>query len=566
MRNITIRKALLSIFFIFLLLWSAVSFLELYCLNQVNALLQSNQEQQKNSDLMSHGTEAYFRTSMRLFMAADLLQSGDKESAQKLSKSAAEVLNISIENLNAFTRSTHDGIPKDIQDSIIDNWKRINTETVKIATLLEKGELEQFRTIMRTTMPPISIAFSKASEQYLKQLDLQDKNNDSTINAIISTCKQVLVSALVLGVLIVFLTDRYLVANLITPLHRIREHFKTIADGKLQHTIEDFGRNDVGQLIPYLRDMQEGLMRTVSLIRNSAHAIYHGASEISAGNNDLSARTEHQASALEQTAASMEQLGATVKQNADNITQANRRAQDASHMAKNGGNLVDNVITTMNDITQSSRKIADITSVINGIAFQTNILALNAAVEAARAGEQGRGFAVVAGEVRSLAQRSSQAAKEIEGLINESVERINTGSGQVALTGQTIHDIVRAVTQVTDLMAEIASASVEQERGISQIAQAVTEMDSVTQQNAALVQESAAAASSLENQARELTSAVEVFEIATNGSALPQTRHSRSSAMAALPTAAGSHAIGKKASASANANANANANDDWQSF
>ncbi|MCY6571718.1 methyl-accepting chemotaxis protein [Escherichia coli] len=255
------------------------------------------------------------------------------------------------------------------------------------------------------------------------------------------------------------------------------------------------------------------LMRTVGDVRNGANAIYSGASEIATGNNDLSSRTEQQAASLEETAASMEQLTATVKQNAENARQASHLALSASETAQRGGKVVDNVVQTMRDISTSSQKIADIISVIDGIAFQTNILALNAAVEAARAGEQGRGFAVVAGEVRNLAQRSAQAAREIKSLIEDSVGKVDVGSTLVESAGETMAEIVSAVTRVTDIMGEIASASDEQSRGIDQVGLAVAEMDRVTQQNAALVEESAAAAAALEEQASRLTEAVAVFRI-----------------------------------------------------
>ncbi|EHL6553038.1 methyl-accepting chemotaxis citrate transducer [Salmonella enterica] len=300
---------------------------------------------------------------------------------------------------------------------------------------------------------------------------------------------------------------------LLRPLQRIMAHIHTIADGDLTHEIEAEGRSEMGQLAAGLKTMQQSLIRTVSAVRDNADSIYTGAGEISAVSSDLSSRTEQQASALEETAASMEQLTATVRQNTDNARQATGLAKTASETARKGGRVVDNVVNTMNDIAESSEKIVDITSVIDGIAFQTNILALNAAVEAARAGEQGRGFAVVAGEVRTLASRSAQAAKEIKVLIENSVSRIDTGSTQVREAGETMKEIVTAVTRVTDIMGEIASASDEQSKGIEQVAQAVSEMDSVTQQNASLVEESAAAAAALEDQANELRQAVAAFRI-----------------------------------------------------
>jgi len=265
-----------------------------------------------------------------------------------------------------------------------------------------------------------------------------------------------------------------------------------------------------------LVNMRDELANTVSAVRAGTQNIYTGVQEIAAGNNDLSSRTEEQASSLEETAASMEQLSATVKNNAESAGAATSLVKSASQSAINGGEITRKMVVTMSDIADSSRKIGDITSVIDGIAFQTNILALNAAVEAARAGEQGRGFAVVAGEVRNLAQRSAQAAKEIKTLIDTSVLRVSQGNDLVENVNGAMTEIVTAIGQVTETMQEISSASEEQSRGIAQIAQAVNEMDKVTQQNAALVEQSASAASALEDQANHLNQTVAVFKLSTS--------------------------------------------------
>ncbi|OZI74677.1 methyl-accepting chemotaxis protein [Bordetella genomosp. 12] len=301
--------------------------------------------------------------------------------------------------------------------------------------------------------------------------------------------------------------------KVLKPLVEAGGHFDRIAGGDLTARVEVRSSNEIGQLFGALKRMQESLTRTVSSVRRGVDEINVGAREISAGNTDLSSRTEEQAASLEETAASMEELASTVRQNADNARQANQLAARASDVAERGGSAVSEVVQTMQGISASSRKISEIVSVIDGIAFQTNILALNAAVEAARAGEQGKGFAVVAGEVRSLAQRSAQAAKEIKGLIEDSVGKVSAGSQQVERAGATMQEIVASVKRVTDIMGEISAASQEQSSGIEQVNRAITQMDEVTQQNAALVEQAAAAAGSLQEQARYLSEAVAVFKV-----------------------------------------------------
>ncbi|CAN7568300.1 methyl-accepting chemotaxis protein [Variovorax paradoxus] len=316
-------------------------------------------------------------------------------------------------------------------------------------------------------------------------------------------------AALLLGGVLAWLLTR----SITRPLNEAVRVAQTVADGDLTSRIESSSRDETGQLMQALKNMNASLATVVSGVRQGTDAIATASGEIAAGNQDLSSRTEEQASSLEQTAASMEELTSTVKQNADNARQANQLALSASEVAVKGGSVVGQVVDTMASINASSKKIVDIIGVIDGIAFQTNILALNAAVEAARAGEQGRGFAVVASEVRNLAQRSGAAAKEIKGLIDDSVGKVDMGSALVGEAGKTMAEIVGSVKRVTDIIGEITAASQEQSTGIEQVNQAIAQMDQVTQQNAALVEEAAAAAQSMQEQAASLVGAVSVFRL-----------------------------------------------------
>jgi methyl-accepting chemotaxis protein len=342
-----------------------------------------------------------------------------------------------------------------------------------------------------------------------------------------------------------------------------------IAKGDLTGKIEISSKDETGTLLQSLQAMQLHLTETVSSIKESTDSISTASKEIASGNTDLSQRTEQQASSLEETASSMEELTSTVKQNAENAKQANQLAAGASEVAVKGGAVVGQVVTTMSSINESSKKIVDIIAVIDGIAFQTNILALNAAVEAARAGEQGRGFAVVATEVRTLAQRSAAAAKEIKELISDSVNKVEDGTRLVDQAGKTMDEVVSSVKRVTDIMAEISAASQEQSSGIEQVNQAVTQMDEVTQQNAALVEEAAAAAESMQEQAQSLTQAVSVFKLA-HGQQTHQAAPSRPKAEVRKltpQTKAKPQAPAKVGAAkTAPARAKTGTNDEWSEF
>ncbi|HEJ7855437.1 TPA: Tar ligand binding domain-containing protein [Serratia marcescens] len=398
------------------------------------------------------------------------------------------------------------------------SYERLRGALRELIGFLEKGELQAF---MDQPTQKTQDLFEADFVQYL-QLVNGDISEARDANQFSFTLAGLMLAGAVLMLIVVTGSAMWwLRTMLVQPLNQIRSHFERIAAGDLATPIQVYGRNEISMLFASLQRTQQSLIGTVGAVRDGAESILIGLQEIAEGNNDLSSRTEQQAASLEQTAASMEQLTATVKQNADNARQASQLARDASATAAKGGELAGDVVTTMHDIANSSQKIGAITSVIDGIAFQTNILALNAAVEAARAGEQGRGFAVVAGEVRNLASRSAQAAKEIKVLIDESVSRVKHGSVLVENSGATMQDIVRSVTRVTDIMGEIASASDEQSRGIEQVTQAVTQMDQVTQQNAALVEESASAATALEEQAITLADAVAVFRLADDNFVAP---------------------------------------------
>jgi len=397
------------------------------------------------------------------------------------------------------------------------------------------------------------------------------KAADTTYSRLTAVLYGVSVAALLVAVCLAWLITASLTRQLGGEPSYVAGLAKEIAVGNLAVDVA-VRSGDSTSLVATMRDMRDSLAKIVGQVRSSADSISTGSAEIASGNQDLSSRTEQQASSLEETAASMEELTATVKQSADSARQANQLASSASAAAEKGGDVVQQVVTTMDQISTSSKKIAEIINVIDGIAFQTNILALNAAVEAARAGEQGRGFAVVAGEVRNLAQRSAQAAREIKTMISESVGAVETGSRLVSDAGVSMAEIVDQVKRVTDLIAEITSAAQEQSSGIGQVNEAVTQMDQVTQQNAALVEQSAAAAASLRQQAEDLAQAVSVFRI--NGTQARQViERAQVSAKASVarsaparPSVAAKPTVTRKAPSVVAPRAAADGHQDWEEF
>ncbi len=384
---------------------------------------------------------------------------------------------------------------------------------VPLIAAIRAGNAKEAGRINLDKVTPLGITFTQSIQQYVDFADEVGqrvaRESAARINAAIVflICLLAVVAALVVGLYVVFGRAVF------RPLHEAGRLFDRIASGDLTNRIEQRGNNEIGVLYAAVKRMQDSLARTVSTVRLGVEEINTGSREIAAGNIDLSSRTEQQAASLEETAASMDELSSTVKNNADSSRSAAQLAMAASEVATRGGQAVGDVVGTMRGIADSSHRISDIVGVIDGIAFQTNILALNAAVEAARAGEQGKGFAVVASEVRALAQRSAAAAKEIKGLIDDSVQKVSVGSDQVEAAGATMQEIVTSVRRVADIINEISSASEEQSQGIEQVNQAVSQMDSVTQQNAALVEEAAASAASLETQAQRLREAVAVFKL-----------------------------------------------------
>ena len=523
----------------------------------------------------------------------DMLLASDPADRQKFQEVIAQTRSVATKNIELLDRLVVEPKGKELLQKVKDQRAKYSAGRDALVALIMADKADEAKVFLNKDLRPLQGAYSAA---VIELVGFQTEAMDATAKIGDETSAQGRflmlafgVAAVLMAVGVGILITRSLLKELGGEPAEAADLARAVSQGDFTRTIA-VKAGDTHSLVASLSIMQGNLAQVVTSVRTGSEGVAIASAEIAEGNNDLSARTEQQASALEETAASMEELGSTVKQNADSARLANQLAQSASTIAIEGGNVVGQVVETMKGINESSRKISDIISVIDGIAFQTNILALNAAVEAARAGEQGRGFAVVASEVRSLAGRSAEAAKEIKMLINASVERVEHGTTLVDQAGVTMSEVVSSIKRVTDIMGEISAASNEQALGVAQVGEAVTQMDQTTQQNAALVEEMAAAATSLKSQAQELVQAVAFFKIAARAgtaASMPRTSVRAPAALAkpfkgderrAIGTSATAHKPGVPTGAAARRTptaaapktqtkpAPAGGDDDWETF
>ncbi len=515
-KNLSIRAVLttaLVVFFTLFLVTGIAVYQQLTSnRNSIERLLETNLVR---ANAVDGAASELLRARLVLVAAQTALMEGKRidnlASMQRLDRYTKEAADL-IQTARQTPETTAEGKP--LFDAALAAYDVYHRDAiVPMIAAIRAGNAKEAGRLNLEKVTPLGLNFTAAIQKYLDYADEVGQRVAREASARINGAIALLIGLLaVVGVLVVGLYVVFARA-VFRPLHEAGRLFDRIAAGDLTNRIEQRGNNEIGALYGTVKRMQDSLARTVSAVRLGVEEIHTGAREIAAGNIDLSSRTEQQAASLEETAASMDELSSTVRNNAESSRSASELATAASEVAARGGRAVGDVVGTMRGIADSSNRIADIVGVIDGIAFQTNILALNAAVEAARAGEQGKGFAVVASEVRALAQRSAAAAKEIKGLIDDSVQKVSVGSDQVEAAGATMQEIVSSVRRVTDIINEISSASEEQSQGIQQVNQAVSQMDSVTQQNAALVEQAAASAASLETQAQRLREAVAVFKL-----------------------------------------------------
>ncbi|MBL8500711.1 MAG: MCP four helix bundle domain-containing protein [Nitrosomonas sp.] len=534
MNNMTIKARLVSVIGMLSILLVSIGVLGLYGINQSNAGLKSVYEDRTVTAVqLGKILDVWYQVRKN---AEDAIESKNIETSKKLAEEVNRLVKqnegVWAQYLRTALTPEEEPLTRTKSEQHVQYVNSIN-QTLKLAIAgdfdaatknLTADSVQKFNALRNTVFTLFDLQGIVAAQEY----QIAQDHYESIF--MMSS------AAMILGVSLAIVIGLLLIRAIVNPLNEAITVANAVASGDLTSRIEVNSTNETGRLLQALRAMNDSLVDLVGKVRIGTDQISTVSGEIASGNSDLSQRTEEQASSLEETASSMEELTSTVKQNADNACQANQLATGASEVAMKGGAVIGQVVQTMSSINDSSKKIVDIISVIDGIAFQTNILALNAAVEAARAGEQGRGFAVVATEVRTLAQRSAAAAKEIKELISDSVAKVEDGTRLVDEAGTTMDEIVNAVKRVTDIMSEISAASREQSSGIEQVNQAVTQMDEVTQQNATLVEQAAAAAESMQEQAQALIHAVSIFRLSGNYSA-PTTvkRSNRATAVTKLP-------------------------------